>query len=349
MEIQNMNNNRIALWDNIKFILIVTVVIGHFCDASIDSPGFKNIYIFIYAFHMPLFIFIAGIFHRDQKIAQKVTTYLICGFLLQIIIFTVQRLINGNAEYSIFDVEGISWYMFAMAAFIAITYAIRNLNKKLIFIFVLVFCCYACYDNAISDMFAWGRIVEFYPFYLLGNIVDPQIFMKLKKYRFSPAIGGALIAGWGCVCVFAIDWIYRYRRIFTGHVPFSSFDCETGLKIKVMCLMISVLLCLAVILLVPDRRIPLVTAWGRRTLQVYMWHYPVMTVLIDACHLNSICDSLTGRWIYVLAAILTACVLSTPVFGFLTDYIQKNLPGKQNGETPILSESESSQQKEECQ
>lgn len=349
MKQMERTGQRVALWDNIKFLLIVLVVVGHFCDVSIDSYGFKNIFIFIYAFHMPLFIFVAGIFHRDHKIAQKVTTYLICGFLLQIIIFTVQLWVDGEGSYSLFNIGGVPWYMFAMAAFIAITYGIRNLNKRLIFVFALVLCCYACYDNALDDMFSWGRIVEFYPFYLLGNLMDPEFFMRIKKHRFGVVAGGAIVASWGAVCLFALDWVYKYRRIFTGHIPFSDFAYETGIKIKVLCLLISVLLCLGVILLMPAKKIPLVSVFGTRTLQVYMWHYPVLVVLADACHLKVLCTyGPAGKVSYVLAAVLVACVLSTKAFGFLTGYIQRNLPKKQSGGKPIPSGSENSPQKEAC-
>ena len=52
-------SNRIALWDNLKFILITLVVAGHFADQLTDySSIYSSIYLFIYAFHMPLFILI---------------------------------------------------------------------------------------------------------------------------------------------------------------------------------------------------------------------------------------------------------------------------------------------------
>ena len=49
-----MDKKRIALWDNLKFILIVSVVIGHFINIR-DSVTYHSIFIFIYSFHMPLF------------------------------------------------------------------------------------------------------------------------------------------------------------------------------------------------------------------------------------------------------------------------------------------------------
>ena len=42
---------RIVLWDNIKFILITLVVIGHLADEfTINSNAYKSIFLFIYSF-----------------------------------------------------------------------------------------------------------------------------------------------------------------------------------------------------------------------------------------------------------------------------------------------------------
>lgn len=64
---------RIALWDNLKFVLILLVVIGHFSKFfQNDSSIYRSVFLFIYAFHMPLFLFISGLFHKDEKIGENV-------------------------------------------------------------------------------------------------------------------------------------------------------------------------------------------------------------------------------------------------------------------------------------
>lgn len=43
---------RIALWDNLKFVLILLVVIGHFSKFfQNDSSIYRSVFLFIYAFH----------------------------------------------------------------------------------------------------------------------------------------------------------------------------------------------------------------------------------------------------------------------------------------------------------
>lgn len=58
-------NTRIYKWDNIKFILILLVVLGHFVDVyTSESDNMKALFFTIYIFHMPLFIFISGLFSK---------------------------------------------------------------------------------------------------------------------------------------------------------------------------------------------------------------------------------------------------------------------------------------------
>ena len=48
-------SNRIALWDNLKFILITLVVGGHFSDQLTDySSIYSSIFLFIYALTVKL-------------------------------------------------------------------------------------------------------------------------------------------------------------------------------------------------------------------------------------------------------------------------------------------------------
>ena len=47
------DTKRIYWWDNIKFVMIVLVVAGHFADTLVAHSGvMKSFYLFIYAFHM---------------------------------------------------------------------------------------------------------------------------------------------------------------------------------------------------------------------------------------------------------------------------------------------------------
>lgn len=112
-------SNRIALWANLKFILITLVVAGHFADEIMDySSIYSSIFLFIYAFHMPLFVFISGYFHSNRNTTEKVLFYTSLEFLYMIFSFLVDR-INSYSQHIfnlLFD-GGLAWFMFALAIY----------------------------------------------------------------------------------------------------------------------------------------------------------------------------------------------------------------------------------------
>ncbi len=69
-------SNRIAVWDNVKFILIFLVVLGHVMGIFTESNMYLGkYYLYLYVFHMPAFIFVSGLFSKrsiDNKNYKKV-------------------------------------------------------------------------------------------------------------------------------------------------------------------------------------------------------------------------------------------------------------------------------------
>ena len=68
-----MRNERV---DNLKGILTVLVVFGHFLELIMDQGWTKYVYELIYSFHMPFFIFTSGYFYKYkiEKIIDPIDT-----------------------------------------------------------------------------------------------------------------------------------------------------------------------------------------------------------------------------------------------------------------------------------
>lgn len=65
------STKRIYKWDNLKCFLIVMVVIGHFVNQYAPiSNTMKSLSLFIYSFHMPLFIFFVRIITKKMVTAM---------------------------------------------------------------------------------------------------------------------------------------------------------------------------------------------------------------------------------------------------------------------------------------
>lgn len=176
-------SNRIALWDNLKFILITLVVAGHFADQLTDySSIYSSIYLFIYAFHMPLFIFISGYFHSDRNTTKKVLFYTSLGFLYKIVSFLIDRL-NGDSQY-IFNLladSGLAWFMFVLAIYTFALSLLKDQNKKFILIGSIILACFIGYDKSIGDFLYLSRAIIFFPFYILGTMMKSFDILEFKR------------------------------------------------------------------------------------------------------------------------------------------------------------------------
>ncbi len=59
---------RLYYYDNLRLLLIFLVLFGHFCEISANYTAYGSLLKFIiYIFHMPLFVFISGLFYSGNK------------------------------------------------------------------------------------------------------------------------------------------------------------------------------------------------------------------------------------------------------------------------------------------
>ena len=80
---------RIALFDNIKGVLIILVVAGHFMHpVHNDNLALSAAFDVIYLFHMPLFVFVSGLFakgaYREGHLnVNRMISFLVLGLAYQ--------------------------------------------------------------------------------------------------------------------------------------------------------------------------------------------------------------------------------------------------------------------------
>ena len=178
-----MGTKREALWDNLKFFLILSVVTGHFVLFLLkDSVLCRSLYVYIYSYHMPLFIFIAGYFHRNQKLLPKIYFFVITALLLRFLLFTEQRVLYKSGVLSL-GIEGdIPWFMLALAAFTALAYIVKDINPELVFPISIIIGFFVGYDKSVNDFLVLSRIIVFFSFYYAGVIAGQNDAFKSLLY-----------------------------------------------------------------------------------------------------------------------------------------------------------------------
>lgn len=311
--------SRINIWDNLKFLMIVLVVIGHFADEfTLRSNTCRALFLFIYSFHMQMLLFICGFFYNREKTKNNILFYISAGYIIKIFFVIVKIIIGVEPEFSLFADAGIPWFMFVLAIYYAVMFGLKDVNRKYVMISSIILACFAGYDRSVGDFLYISRSVVFFPFFFAGVIAkDINVIEIKKKYRKYGIIGSAaIVLIWGGLCLFKTDQMYFLRFLFTGRNPFFDDVRPIGPLCRLLSYAISAAMCVSLIFLIPDRKLPAITSMGRNTLNVYFWHYYVMLLLIRFADIKSLYVNVPGKILYFAIAFFAAIILSTKPFGF---------------------------------
>lgn len=304
---------RIALWDNLKFVLILLVVVGHFSGFfQNESNAYRSIFLFIYTFHMPLFLFISGLFHKDEKISQKCLFYISVGFFQKIVFFITNLAIGEKPKFVLLGDNGIPWFMFVLAIYTAITYLLREQNKVYVFVLTIILACFVGYDTSIGDYLYLSRAIIFFPFYLFGVIINKEDIQRIKeKHKILLLVSSLIIILWLYICIAKLNIFYEMEPLFTGRNPFTQDMYYIGPFARIICYGITFLTGSAGIFLVPSRKIKCISSMGGRSIDVYFWHWVVYLLLERFLHIKRIFFwGPQGKVLFLLIAVAVTIVLS---------------------------------------
>lgn len=154
------------------------MVVGHFADVFVGrSVTCKSIYLFIYAFHIPLLLFISGMFYHAGHTREKALFFMSCGFLMKILYTCIPRLFTEHAlSFSLLSDSFIPWYMFSLSIYLILMHYLKGLNLRYILIVNILLACFLGYDKTIGDYLYLSRTIIFFPFLLR------ELLRILKRY-----------------------------------------------------------------------------------------------------------------------------------------------------------------------
>lgn len=318
---------RIFLFDNLKFFLILTVVIGHFIAyITKSSHMMSGLFLFIYSFHMPFFIYLAGLFHSNHNIKNRCVSFIAIGFSMKILFALCRIVFLHKAFFSLLADPGVPWFMFAMAMFTATSYFLRDFNTSNLFILFTLLACFSGYDKSLGDYLYLSRFIVFYPFYLLGQMTNKEKVLSITQRPVPKIIGAICIIGWGILCMTQTGHLSFLLTLFTGKHSFASNEIFAfyGPIYRALCMAITIIAGFCLMCIFPNKKLPFITKAGSRTLQVFFWHYPFIYFLTGIHADKLLSDSAPGKVIWLLISILLTLLLSTKFFAFPVKGIQKS-------------------------
>ncbi|WP_236009808.1 acyltransferase family protein [Actinomadura physcomitrii] len=300
---------RDPFFDNAKYFAILLVVSGHSIANLQNVPMAKGLYIFIYMFHMPLFIVITGYFSRNWTFspgkARKLITNVGVPYVVFEIAYSLYDWLAGrhDLEISLLSPYYLTWFLCALFLWRLSTPVWQQIRWPMA---VAMGFALLSYMSDLGSTFDIHRVFGLLPFYVLGLKLRPEHFELLKRPIARP-IGAAVLAV-GLACSYLVMKHMSVRWIFwkDPHFKLGVGDFQ-GTLMRLAMFACATVLVAAFLTLIPRKR-HWFTALGATTLYCYLLHGFVTRLL-----------NFTGWWGAdwmhtpggVVAVICGACVVGT--------------------------------------
>lgn len=319
---------RIMGYENLKFMLIVLVVLGHFLENQYSSgqKSFQVLFLAIYFFHMPAFIFLSGLVQNIEKKPdyRRVLAFVILGYVYKIFNSLLVFVGTGKWEFSLLKENGIPWFMFVMAICPVLAYLVREIKPVFMLTFAVIIGCMAGFDQSLADGFlVIGRTVVYFPFYLIGCYLNAEKLMNFCKNKKIKILSVFCLTGYCLSMTLFIDRLYKIRHIVTGKNPYNEWAIAHGsVLLRLLCYVGALLVIIALISLIPDKEFPVISKAGGNTLAVYFWHRNILKV-VKATGVGEIIVSAAGGgiWIAPIIAVVLTLILSHDIFSRPLKYL----------------------------
>ncbi len=272
-----MRNNKL---DNIKGLLIILVVLGHLLELDMEYGVNKFLYVIIYTFHMPVFVFVSGYFasFNIKRILKKLLYPYILFQILYLLFVNYVLNLGGPIQFT--TPYWLLWYLWAMVIWTLMIPVIKGkLRRKIIIILIAgIIAISIGYVNSVGRMFSLSRIFVFFPFFLCGYYAREWISQPINKeylQNIRKKYKKRLISAM-CICIMGII-IYcmgHYNEIDRNwlYEAVSYQDGTYRMEFRVLHLGMAFIWLASLLLIIPNRYIPLLTNTGINTMPIFLMH-----------------------------------------------------------------------------
>lgn len=267
--------------DNIRFLLIFSVVFGHMLELFMGKDGMdKALYLVIYSFHMPLFAYVSGAFAKFDP--ARIRCRMIYPYLVfqTLYILFANRVLGKETDLQYTTPYWLLWYLFAMVAWnLALPLLdIKSAKKKLAVLGIsFAAAVFIGFDNKAGYYLSFSRMVEFFPFFLMGY------YSRDLKEKMRQRMGAVrqhrlkIFLAAGCIVFILLAvgvisgneddirsvWLY-------GAGSYEKSDY--GWLLRTVCLAVATGWLGFFLTVIPVYRIPAISQIGANTMTIYLLH-----------------------------------------------------------------------------
>lgn len=265
---------RDAFFDNAKLGLIFLVVFGHLIQPFTDgSRPMYTLYTWIYTFHMPAFIFLAGFFAKgsgEKDYIIQLAKKLILPYLIFQLVYTGYYFFIGKGEgmTGIFYPHWSLWFLFSLFCWHILLYWFKKIPAVLGVAISVQIGILVGYFSDIGHHFSLSRTFVFFPFFLAGYWLTKDHVRKWRTQRVRQVSLVLMAVVAGLIAIFpefSSGWLLGSKSYDVLGSP------EMGGIIRLGIYGLAALMMVSVLSWIPGKEYRH-TYLGGRTLYVYLLH-----------------------------------------------------------------------------
>lgn len=309
-------------FDNTKFFLILFVVVGHFTQHFKETNEILNyIHNFISLFHMPLFIYINGYFSKKSTSckSEKIVKYFILFFIMQIIEYFL-----GGGYFGIVSPGFTLWYLQTIIIYKLFTYILDEFKPLPIILLSIILGLFIGYDNFATTVGSISRIITMFPFFIMGYYTNENFLLGLKEK--SHIILSVLILLVVAISLPNIMYgkIKMPIEIFYGKIPYADLGLgKYGFLHRLLWYILATITSISFLSIVSQKKIPIISKFGTRTLQVYCLHALIFLLFQNSKYYFNIMEMTVTKQclILIIGSMILTLFLSLKIFSYPFDFI----------------------------
>lgn len=323
--------------DNLKGILILLVVAGHLLLPVEKTSLVRGLTDAIYSFHMPCFILLSGFYakramqfgrFRWGKLVQFLWLYLIFELLVNI----TEGMLHGEILLwpDLLHESGAPWYLLALCFWYALIPIFSKAEgcgaapKALIVCVLTLLIVFVKYLIHARDFLSIDRVLSFAPFFFAGYFWSELGMRQFERSKLRLVFALLLIPLLTAVFRLLPGVLAPWHLVFYG-ADYHRYSPALWNSIWIANLcwyVLAFVLSLGVLGITPRRELPLLTALGQRTLQVYILHRPLRDLLQYTGFYNRLNPGNMTELVLLLASgVLLSFLLASKPVSHMTKWI----------------------------